>query len=157
MPCAHHLVQLPNRSLSTFDIRAKLYAGHISSVYRAVHRRSGITVGLKLYRRASLNDMERHQIAREIWLHIQLDHPSVIALYAAWKDRDYIYLVLEWAPEVCVCVAGVGWGKGERFWGSNKVQLLPGTTHKGARTLAHFDRYLLVLCRARSSYCNNST
>ena len=47
-----------------------------------------------------LNDMERHQIAREIWLHIQLHHGSIIALYAAWKDRDYIYLVLEWAPEV---------------------------------------------------------
>lgn len=51
-------------------------------------------------RRQMLNDMERHQIAREIWLHIQLNHPSIIALYAAWKDRDYIYLVLEWAPEV---------------------------------------------------------
>lgn len=45
------------------------------------------------------NSQERHQIAREIWLHIQLHHPSIIALYAAWKDRDYIYLVLEWAPE----------------------------------------------------------
>jgi hypothetical protein len=53
-----------------------------------------------------LNDMERHQIAREIWLHIQLNHPSIIALYAAWKDRDYIYLVLEWAPEVGACVLG---------------------------------------------------
>jgi hypothetical protein len=50
-----------------------------------------------------LNDMERHQIAREIWLHIQLNHPSIIALFAAWKDRDYIYLVLEWAPEVSCC------------------------------------------------------
>jgi serine/threonine protein kinase len=88
------------RSLAAFDIRAKLYAGHISSVYRAVDRKSGITVGLKLYRRTMLNDMERHQIAREIWLHIQLNHPSIIALYAAWKDKDYIYLVLEWAPEV---------------------------------------------------------
>lgn len=52
-----------------------------------------------------LNDMERHQIAREIWLHIQLNHPSIIALYAAWKDREYIYLVLEWAPEVCLANA----------------------------------------------------
>ena len=59
-----------------------------------------------MYRRGMLNDMERHQIAREIWLHIQLAHPSIIALYAAWKDRDYIYLVLEWAPEVCVCARG---------------------------------------------------
>jgi hypothetical protein len=23
-------------------------------------------------------------------------------LYASWKDKDYIYLVLEWAPEVCM-------------------------------------------------------
>lgn len=87
------------RSLDAFDICAKLYAGHISSVYRAIDKKSGITVGLKLYKRAMLNDMERHQIAREIWLHIQLNHPSIIALYAAWKDKDYIYLVLEWAPE----------------------------------------------------------
>ena len=71
-----------------------------------MHRTSGITVGLKMYRRGMLNDMERHQIAREIWLHIQLAHPSIIELYAAWKDRDYIYLVLEWAPEVCVCARG---------------------------------------------------
>jgi serine/threonine protein kinase len=77
-----------------------MYAGHISSVYRAVHRKSSITVGLKLYKRSALNDMERHQIAREIWLHIQLAHASIIALYAAWKDANYIYLVLEWAPEV---------------------------------------------------------
>jgi serine/threonine protein kinase len=96
------------RSLAAFDIRAKLYAGHISSVYRAVDRKSGITVGLKLYRRTMLNDMERHQIAREIWLHIQLNHPSIIALYAAWKDKDYIYLVLEWAPEVGCRLQGAG-------------------------------------------------
>ena len=49
-----------------------MYAGAIRSVYRAVHRARGVTVGLKMYRRGALNDMERHQIAREIWLHIQL-------------------------------------------------------------------------------------
>eukprot|EP00877_Chromochloris_zofingiensis_P000127 jgi/Chrzof1/10114/Cz04g29080.t1 len=86
-------------SLDAFEIRAKMYAGQISSVYRAVDKKSGITVGLKLYKRSMLNDMERHQIAREIWLHMQLNHPNIIALYAAWKDKDYIYLVLEWAPE----------------------------------------------------------
>eukprot|EP00878_Enallax_costatus_P037945 GHUV01043055.1.p1 GENE.GHUV01043055.1~~GHUV01043055.1.p1 ORF type:complete len:140 (+),score=29.86 GHUV01043055.1:285-704(+) len=103
-PACLHLMLPPllllARSLSAFEIRSKLYAGHISSVYRAVDKKSGITVGLKLYKRTKLNDMERHQIAREIWLHIQLNHPSIIALYAAWKDKDYIYLVLEWAPEV---------------------------------------------------------
>jgi serine/threonine protein kinase len=102
--CSHSsavcLWRCNNRSLDNFEIRAKMYSGHISSVYRAVEKNSGITVGLKMYKRTMLNNMERHQIAREIWLHIQLNHPSVIALYAAWKDKDYIYLVLEWAPEV---------------------------------------------------------
>ncbi len=42
----------------------------------------------------------RKQVAREIWLHAQLCHPAVIALFAAWKDRDLIYLCMEWADEV---------------------------------------------------------
>lgn len=40
------------------------------------------------------------QVAREIWLHAQLCHPAVIAMYAAWKDKEHIYLALEWADEV---------------------------------------------------------
>jgi len=45
-------------------------------------------------------------VAREIKLHIGLVHPSIISLYAAWKDRNYVYMALEWAPgvRVCVCV-----------------------------------------------------
>eukprot|EP00983_Pelagomonas_calceolata_P005346 174126-Pelagomonas_calceolata.AAC.3 len=38
------------------------------------------------------------QVAREIKLHIGLAHPSIISLYAAWKDRNYVYMALEWAP-----------------------------------------------------------
>lgn len=45
--CAAHVHR---RSLQAFDLRTKLYAGHISSVYRAVDKKSGITVGLKLYK-----------------------------------------------------------------------------------------------------------
>ncbi len=55
---------------------------------------------MQAYKRSALNEMDRHQVAREIWLHAQLDHPAIIALYAAWKDPDYIYLVLEWADKV---------------------------------------------------------
>ncbi|KAJ9516181.1 hypothetical protein QJQ45_024610, partial [Haematococcus lacustris] len=39
------------------------------------------------------------QVAREIWLHAQLAHPAVIALYAAWKDKDHIYLCMEYSTE----------------------------------------------------------
>jgi hypothetical protein len=40
------------------------------------------------------------QVAREIKLHINLNHASIIAMYAAWKDKQYVYLALEWAPGV---------------------------------------------------------
>jgi hypothetical protein len=40
------------------------------------------------------------QVAREIWLHAQLVHPAIIAMYAAWKDREHVWMVLEWADEV---------------------------------------------------------
>ncbi len=47
-------------------------------------------------------------MSREISLHIRLDHSSIIALYAAWKDKHYVYLAMEWAPGVrrtgrCAC------------------------------------------------------
>jgi hypothetical protein len=45
-----HAAVISCRSLQAFDLRTKLYAGHISSVYRAVDKKSGITVGLKLYK-----------------------------------------------------------------------------------------------------------
>ncbi|GFH06773.1 aurora protein, partial [Haematococcus lacustris] len=46
--------------------------------------------------RTELYDSE---VAREIWLHAQLAHPAVIALYAAWKDKDHIYLCMEYSTE----------------------------------------------------------
>jgi hypothetical protein len=52
------------RSLDAFEMRSRQYAGAISSVWRAVDRQSGITVAIKLYKRAALNDMERHQVGR---------------------------------------------------------------------------------------------
>ncbi len=44
--------------------------------------------------------LPHHQVAREIKLHISLCHSSIIAMYAAWKDRQYVYFALEWAPGV---------------------------------------------------------
>ncbi|KAJ9523984.1 hypothetical protein QJQ45_022369 [Haematococcus lacustris] len=87
-----------HRCVTDFDLRALMYNGNISMVYHAVDRRSGITIALKLYKRVKLTAIERHQVAREIKLHINLCHDSIIAMYAAWKDRNYVYMALEWAP-----------------------------------------------------------
>lgn len=38
------------------------------------------------------------QLAREVCLHMRSCHPSITALYAAYKDARYIYLLMELAP-----------------------------------------------------------
>ncbi|KAL6758010.1 kinase-like domain-containing protein [Haematococcus lacustris] len=98
---SHHCptaLRRTNWCVTDFDLRALMYNGNISMVYHAVDRRSGITIALKLYKRVKLTAIERHQVAREIKLHINLCHDSIIAMYAAWKDRNYVYMALEWAP-----------------------------------------------------------
>ena len=40
------------------------------------------------------------QVAREIRIHLELAHPSIIAMFAAWSDATYVYIAMEWAPEV---------------------------------------------------------
>ena len=60
---------------------------------------------------------ERHQVAREVQLHSRLCHDSIIAMYAAWQDKDYVFILLEWA-------AGV------RAWGGTSNN--PGTSNHTA-------------------------
>lgn len=87
-----------NWSTQDFRILKSVYMGQKSFIYMAKDKQSGMTVALKAYSREDLDAVERNQITREIQLHISLDHPSVIACYAAWKDKDYVYMALEWAP-----------------------------------------------------------
>jgi hypothetical protein len=53
-------------------------------------------------------------------LRLQLSHPAIIALYAAWKDPTFIYLALEWADNVGAGEGGAGGGtwaeRGEHHW-----------------------------------------
>ncbi len=62
------------------------------------------------------------QLAREICLHIRIVHPHVVALYVAWKDSKYVYLALEWAPQVR--------GR-KRAWGRGRWLVWPWRLRQG--------------------------
>lgn len=85
-------------SFNNFMLVRKIYEGSMSMVMQAVHKATGRTVAIKMYRRNRLSDMERFQLAREITIHTRLLHPFIVSLYAAWKDAKYVYLAMEWAP-----------------------------------------------------------
>lgn len=60
---------------------------------QARDRRSGTIVALKLYRMHKLNDISRHQVAREVRLHMGLQHENIIQLYASWQEAGNVVLL----------------------------------------------------------------
>lgn len=60
---------------------------------QAMDRRSGQVVALKLYHMNKLNAISSHQVAREVRLHIGLDHENIISLYVAFQEAGEVVLV----------------------------------------------------------------
>jgi aurora kinase len=55
--------------------------------------KSGTIVALKMYRMHKLNDISSHQVAREVRLHVALQHENIIGLYAAWQEAGNVVLL----------------------------------------------------------------
>ena len=83
--------------LEDYDLHRQLYKGKASLLYSATCRCSGARVALKLYRKARLSELNWYQVAREVCLHSRLSHPHVVDLFAAFEDKDHVYLVQEYA------------------------------------------------------------
>lgn len=83
--------------LEDYDLHRQLYKGKASLLYSATCKASGTRVALKLYRKARLSELNWYQVAREVCLHSRLSHPHVVDLFAAFEDKDHVYLVQEYA------------------------------------------------------------
>lgn len=64
----------------------KLHEGYASTVFSGVCSLSGKQVALKVYQPDRLHEISRHQLLREARLHVQLNHPNIIKMYAAFKQ-----------------------------------------------------------------------
>ncbi|CAG9460864.1 unnamed protein product [Pedinophyceae sp. YPF-701] len=82
-------------TLDRFIVHRKLGGGAKSKVYLAMDEMSGMQVAVKAVDMRSLHEMEKKQLSREINLHAELNHPNVLALYAAFRLEDHVVLVLE--------------------------------------------------------------
>ena len=82
--------------LSDFVIKKELGNGRASTVFLAVHIRTGMELVLKKCKIE--NDIERNQVHNEIKIHSEIEHPRVISFYGHFYDSDgAIYLMLEHA------------------------------------------------------------
>ena len=54
-------------------------------------------VALKAYKKSHLGPLNCAQVLREVEIHITLNHPGIIKMYAAFEDSECLYIVLELA------------------------------------------------------------
>jgi aurora kinase len=54
-------------------------------------------VAIKAYKKAALGPLNCTQVLREVEIHIGLNHPGIIQMYAAFEDPEFLYIVLELA------------------------------------------------------------
>ena len=96
--------QLPQRrnprfkSLYDFDTYNKLGYGALSSVYRALDRKSNTVYALKIVDLTKISRLDKENVEKEVEAHSKLSHPNIVELIDFFREKDKIYLVLEFCP-----------------------------------------------------------
>lgn len=62
-------------------------------MYKAVCRRSGEVVVLKVYTLAAVCDLYKFQIYREVRVHASLQHENIVQLLSAFQEGDQVVMV----------------------------------------------------------------
>ncbi|KAG2447269.1 hypothetical protein HYH02_007599 [Chlamydomonas schloesseri] len=83
--------------LEDYDVVRRIYKGSTSAVYKAICRRSGVPVALKVYFLSRVPANVVHMIVREIKIHADLVHKNIVMLYGAFSDERRLVLVQEYA------------------------------------------------------------
>eukprot|EP00798_Chlamydomonas_sp_ICE-L_P024939 gene24939-10593_t len=95
--CLPYSMMRPAWRMEDYSDLKKLHSGYASSVYSAMCAHSGQKVVLKVYKPHLLHVMNQHHLLREARIHVSLNHPNIIKLFAAFKQGDQVVLVQEYA------------------------------------------------------------
>ncbi|KAI1148328.1 serine/threonine-protein kinase [Nemania diffusa] len=84
--------------LGMFEIGKPLGKGKFGRVYLARHRESGYICALKMLKKEEimLEKAEMH-VRREIEVHSNLRHPSILGFYGWFHDSRRVFIILEYA------------------------------------------------------------
>ncbi|XP_068614404.1 myosin light chain kinase 2, skeletal/cardiac muscle-like [Brachionichthys hirsutus] len=96
-PFNHRIVSAkPNQIINFYTINWQevLGGGRFGQVHKCVENSSGLTLAAKVIKARSLK--EKEVVKNEIQVMNNLDHASLIQLYAAYESRNDIILVLEY-------------------------------------------------------------
>ncbi len=87
---------MPPRRIGPYRIEATLGRGGIGTVYRAIDRRTGDAVALKLLSTGlALNPTAALRLAREFEALAELNHPNIVRVFDTGVHEGYPYLAVE--------------------------------------------------------------
>eukprot|EP00873_Tetraselmis_striata_P037193 jgi/Tetstr1/457457/TSEL_044041.t1 len=84
-------------AITDYTFEECVHKGAASNVFKATCNVSGMSVAVKVYKKAALHPLNHFQIRREMRIHSRLQHPNVIDLYGCFEDDDFFVLVQEQA------------------------------------------------------------
>jgi serine/threonine protein kinase len=100
-----------NRAVRDFVLVKEIGTGNASTVWYAFCKKTSAPLAIKTYKKRKLSPLNRCQVAREINIHAQLDHPNVIALV---RLCTYAHLLWSIASSEVQRTHGRGTGSGMR-------------------------------------------
>lgn len=89
-------------SLSNYEINKMLHKGYAANVFQVSHNTTREQAVLKVYPWATLRDTTRRCALREVRLHARMNHNNIVKLYSAFRERDQLVLVQEFAGGRCL-------------------------------------------------------
>ena len=91
-----HVSTMPPKTVGPYRILEKLGSGGVGTVYKAIDRRSGDSVALKLLSTGTALDVRVvRRLTREYETLQGLAHPNVVRVYDTGVHRGYPYLTME--------------------------------------------------------------
>ena len=78
-----------------YDLKDTLGEGAYGVVGKCINKDSGAVRAVKLLSKAKLSKDELKNIANEIKIVKELDHPNIVKVYEEYEDHKYLYIVTE--------------------------------------------------------------
>lgn len=80
---------------SVYEIKEKLGTGSFAIVKKAVHKKTGKEVAIKIIKKKNLNGEELATIQDEVDIMNKTKHPNIVKLFEIYDTNNYLYMVLE--------------------------------------------------------------
>lgn len=83
---------------NNYEIRQKIGSGSYGTVYKVIHKRTGVLRAMKVIKKKYVNsdNFSEDSFQVEISVLIDTDHPNIMRIYEFFADSTYFYIIMEY-------------------------------------------------------------